>query len=76
MIGLFLIKLHALIEAALSHLLAQLISLSVKKYLPDDKKPTGLEELFSWLELSNKRTGKGCVCEGPRCVSKGTSEIY
>lgn len=54
----FLIKLHALIEAALSHLLAELISLSVKKYLPDDKKPKGLEEFFSWLELSNKRTGK------------------
>ena len=54
----FIIKLHALVEAALSHLLAELIGLAVKDYLPDEKKPEGLEEVFSWLELSNKRTGK------------------
>ena len=54
----FVIKLHALIEAALSHLLAEIITLSVKEYLPEEKQPTGLEEVFSWLELSNKRTGK------------------
>jgi hypothetical protein len=47
-----------LIEAALSQLLAEIIALSVKEHLPEDKQPAGLEGVFSWLELSNKRTSK------------------
>lgn len=41
----FVIKLHALVEAATSHLLSQVVD-------------ARLDDVFSFLELSNKRTGK------------------
>ena len=41
----FVIKLHALVEAATSHLLSEVVD-------------SRLDDVFSFLELSNKRTGK------------------
>lgn len=56
----FIIKLHALLEAAITRLLTEIMGLPLKAYFPkdSDRYPGDLSDVFSWLELSNQRTGK------------------
>jgi len=52
----FVIKLHSLIEAAISYSLSESIKIAFSKYHPDGK--INLTKVFSLLETSNKNTGK------------------
>jgi hypothetical protein len=54
----FLIKVHALIEAAVSHLIVE--------RLGDER----LNDIASWLELSNKRTGKAAFIKSLQLLGK------
>lgn len=54
----FVIKLHALLEASIAFLLANVISKAYNELAPPDLHRGDLRELFSWLDMSNPRTGK------------------
>lgn len=56
----FIVKLHALIEASITHLLSETISISMTDYSTDINKQS-LTKVMSWTELSNKRTGKTAI---------------
>lgn len=56
----FIVKLHALIEASITHLLSETISISMSDYSKDINKQS-LTKVLSWTELSNKRTGKTAI---------------
>jgi hypothetical protein len=69
----FLIKLHALIETSLSHLLSNYILISVKSTssnpsgVPNEK---SLNDYFSWLETGDKRTGKVALAVSLGIITK------
>jgi len=54
----FVIKLHALMEAAVTHLLSETITISMEGYSPDTFKGPALTKVLAWMEISGKRAGK------------------
>ena len=59
----FVIKLHALMEAAITHLLSETLATSTKGYAEDTFQESSLSRIFAWMEMSNKRTGKIAIAE-------------
>jgi len=58
----FVIKLHSLLEAAISYSLSESIKILFKKSFPDNK--VNLQAIFANLETSNKVTGKIAFLKG------------
>lgn len=54
----FVVKLHALMEAAVSHLVCETLTISMKDYSAQFFDKPLLAKLLAYAELSNKRTGK------------------
>ncbi len=54
----FVIKLHALIEAAFTFLISQTISISIRDFTSDELDLTFLSRMLAWMDLSGKRVGK------------------
>lgn len=54
----FIIKIHALVEAAVTHLLSETTAISYRKFIDDGLNKQSLADAFSMLELSDKRRGK------------------
>lgn len=54
----FIVKLHALLEAAISHLLTETLCIATQGYDADQVDKSALSKHFAWVELSDKRRGK------------------
>jgi hypothetical protein len=59
----FVIKIHALMESAFTHLISQTLTISVKDYSPETFNEQSLSQLLAWIELSGKRVGKIAFAE-------------
>lgn len=77
----FVIKLHSLIEASVTHLLTETLHIALKDYSTYINKER-LERNISWLELSGKKVGKlsmansiGLILEENRKFISSLSEI-
>ena len=54
----FIIKIHSLLEAAITHLLTETVNIAMSEFSSDFLDRDKLEKNFSWLEMSNKSIGK------------------
>jgi hypothetical protein len=59
----FIIKMHALMESALTFLLSQTLTISVKDFSEETFDEKALSRLLAWMELSGKRVGKVALAE-------------
>lgn len=66
----FVVKLHALIESTCSLLLRDVFTVSAERFFFKEQRTIDLAKQFSWLELSNVRTGKIAFLKGMQLIEK------
>ena len=66
----FVVKLHALIESTCSLLLRDVFTVSTERFFLKEQRTIDLAKQFSWLELSNVRTGKIAFLKGMQLIEK------